>query len=91
MALRGSELWARRPRLLTFSKAFAWHLGRFLTWVPVAIFFNDNVADITLINGHSMSPFLNSRPDETTARDVCLNLKYSSQHNLKRGMIVTFQ
>jgi inner membrane protease subunit 2 len=63
----------------------------FATWVPVVIWFNTTVAELTRINGPSMYPFLNTRYNESLSRDLCLNWKLYAQDDLRRGMIVTFR
>lgn len=63
----------------------------FATWVPVMIWFNTNVAEITLIEGPSMYPFLNSNYNQSMSRDLCLNWKLYAQEQLRRGMVVTFR
>jgi inner membrane protease subunit 2 len=55
------------------------------------IWFNNNVAEVTLIQGPSMYPFLNDRVNESLRRDLVLNYKLYAQEKLARGMIVTFR
>ena len=98
------SLWARvmsRPtfarsfsplaRFSPFTRQFTRYLFGFATWIPVLIVFNANVAEITLINGPSMMPYLNSGYNETLRRDVCLTWKFLADSHLHRGMVVTFR
>lgn len=55
------------------------------------VWFNTNVAEVTLIEGPSMYPFLNTNYNQSTRRDLCLNWKLYAQEHLGRGMIVTFR
>lgn len=55
------------------------------------IWFNTFVAEVTLIEGPSMYPFLNAGYNETLRRDLCLNWKWYAREKLARGMIVTFR
>ncbi|OAA64267.1 mitochondrial inner membrane protease subunit [Niveomyces insectorum RCEF 264] len=76
------------PVRAPFVRQFARYLLGFATWLPVAIWFNSTVAEVTLIEGPSMYPFLNSRINESLARDWVLNRKLYAQDDLQRGMIV---
>jgi signal peptidase I len=80
-----------RPSPLVASVAR--RLITFATWVPVAIFFNNNVATPVAIRGNSMYPFFNSERDQTTRRDWALCWKGwgSPQYGLRPGMIVVFR
>lgn len=73
-----------------FARDFSRYLFVTLSWIPVAIFFNDHVLEITPIRGQSMYPYFNDRPNETRWLDKCLTIKFNVQENLQRGMIVTF-
>ncbi|RYP04692.1 hypothetical protein DL764_004308 [Monosporascus ibericus] len=77
------------PRVRAFGR-FGFYMFAFATWLPVLSMFNDYVLEFTRINGPSMYPFLNTERDQTLRRDVVLNFKYGAQHDLRRGMIVTF-
>lgn len=55
------------------------------------IWFNTSVAELTMIEGSSMYPFLNNNINEPLRRDLCLNVKLYAQTDLARGMIVTFR
>ncbi|RYP27273.1 hypothetical protein DL768_011259 [Monosporascus sp. mg162] len=77
------------PRVRAFGR-FGFYMFAFATWLPVLSMFNDYVLEFTRINGPSMYPFLNAERDQTLRRDVVLNFKYGAQHDLQRGMIVTF-
>ncbi|RCI10353.1 hypothetical protein L249_4378 [Ophiocordyceps polyrhachis-furcata BCC 54312] len=94
MALK--TLWARlrrRPwpwssRLGDARTAMLQLLG-FASWIPLMIWFNLHVAELTLIDGPSMHPLLNSDWDTTLRRDLVLNHKWNPLNGLKRGMVVT--
>jgi inner membrane protease subunit 2 len=88
-----ASLWARiqASSRTPFTRQFGTYLLGLATWVPVMVWFNTNVAEITLINGPSMYPFLNSHYNESTRRDLVLNWKLYAQESLARGMIVTFR
>ncbi|KAK0643551.1 peptidase S24/S26A/S26B/S26C [Cercophora newfieldiana] len=74
-----------------FLGQFTHHLIRYATWLPPLILFNTHVAQVTLINGPSMYPYLNPQYHESLRRDLCLVFKLYAQWNLKRGMLVTFR
>jgi inner membrane protease subunit 2 len=63
----------------------------FATWIPAAIFFNDNVGNFTWITGASMYPFLNSNFNENLKPTICWMRKWEPTKDLERGMIVTFR
>ncbi|EQL00723.1 Peptidase S24/S26A/S26B/S26C [Ophiocordyceps sinensis CO18] len=69
----------------------ALQLMGFATWIPVIAWFNLHVAELTLVNGHSMYPFMNQDRDSTLTRDLVLNYKWAPQDGLDRGMIVTLR
>lgn len=50
-----------------------------------------HVAELTLVDGSSMYPFMNEDKDSTLRRDVVLNYKWSPQDDLERGMVVTLR
>lgn len=85
------SLWARATGRAAFTRQFARYLFGFATWLPVMILFNTKVAEVTLIDGPSMYPFLNTRYNESLRRDLCLNWKLYAQDDLQRGMVVTFR
>lgn len=99
----GSRLWTRfkgfgwrqwqplPPTVQHFTRDFSRYLIVSLTWIPVAVFLNDHVFDITTIRGPSMAPFFNERHHETSWPDVCLTWKMFAQDDLQRGMIITFR
>lgn len=62
-----------------------------MTWIPVVILFNNNVAEVTTIHGPSMFPFFNEDYDRTLMPNVVLNYRWDPHANLKRGMVVTFR
>lgn len=63
----------------------------FATWIPVIAWFNLHVAELTVIDGSSMYPFMNADRDSSLRRDVVLNYKWSPQEDLQRGMVVTLR
>lgn len=71
-----------------FMRQFSWRLLGLTTWLPVAIWFNSAVVEVTRIEGPSMHPFLNSHYGESLGRDWVLNFKLYAQEGLQRGMIV---
>lgn len=79
---------AAPPPRPVFARQLAVRLLGLATWVPVAIWFNSAVAEVTRIEGPSMYPFLNSRFNESLARDWVVNRKLYAQEGLRRGMIV---
>ncbi|POR31444.1 Mitochondrial inner membrane protease subunit 2 [Tolypocladium paradoxum] len=86
------SLWARlRSRQPSASRTAALQLMGFATWIPVIAWFNLHVAELTLVDGPSMYPFMNADRDSTLRRDVVLNYKWAPQEGLERGMIVTLR
>ncbi len=71
-----------------FARQFVCRLLGLATWLPVAIWFNSTVAEVTRIEGPSMYPFLNSQFNESLERDWVLNRKLYAQEGLQRGMVV---
>lgn len=63
----------------------------FATWIPVVAWVNLHVAELTVIDGASMYPFMNEDKDSTLRRDVVFNYKWSPQDHLQRGMVVTLR
>ncbi|RDA85405.1 hypothetical protein CP532_1951 [Ophiocordyceps camponoti-leonardi (nom. inval.)] len=63
----------------------------FASWIPLMIWFNLHVAELTLIDGPSMHPLLNSDWGTTLRRDLVLNWKWNPLDGLKRGMVVTLR
>ncbi|KAK6346879.1 hypothetical protein TWF696_006984 [Orbilia brochopaga] len=61
-----------------------------LTWLPVAIFFFDNVYHVSWVSGRSMYPtFL---PDSNAGtRDLVLLKKWNAKKDLKRGEVVVYR
>lgn len=53
--------------------------------------FNLHVAELTLVDGASMYPFMNEDKDSTLRRDLVLNYKWSPLDGLQRGMVVTLR
>ncbi|CAK7236535.1 hypothetical protein SBRCBS47491_009670 [Sporothrix bragantina] len=76
------------PPRPAFARQFVFRLLGLATWIPVAIWFNSTVAEVTRIEGPSMYPFLNSRFNESLERDWVINRKLYAQEGLKRGMVV---
>ncbi|KAM4060380.1 hypothetical protein HRG_014246 [Hirsutella rhossiliensis] len=87
------SLWARlgKSRLQSTSKTAALQLVGLATWIPVVAWFNLHVAELTLVDGASMYPFMNADRDSTLRRDLFLNYKWAPQDGLERGMIVTLR
>lgn len=86
-------MWARlRGRqAINTARVVALNLVGLATWIPVVAWFNLHVAELTLVDGASMYPFMNEDKDSTLRRDVMLNYKRSPQEGLERGMIVTLR
>ncbi|MCJ1474516.1 hypothetical protein MMC13_003174 [Lambiella insularis] len=63
-------------------------LGAFATWVPMIVFFKDNVAQPMWVTGPSMYPFLNTDYNSTTRKDVVFVNMWAPYKGLQRGMIV---
>ncbi|KAF3296930.1 hypothetical protein EYR41_010363 [Orbilia oligospora] len=61
-----------------------------LSWLPVAIFFFDNVYHVSWVTGRSMYPtFL---PDSNAGmRDLILLKKWNAKKNLERGEVVVYR
>ncbi|KAF3289730.1 hypothetical protein TWF970_003490 [Orbilia oligospora] len=76
-----------RPLKLTLAAKVS--LG-VLSWLPVAIFFFDNVYHVSWVSGRSMYPtFL---PDSNAGmRDLILLKKWNAKKDLKRGEIVVYR
>jgi len=66
------------------------YLFIFATWIPAVIFFNENVGEVTNINGPSMYPYLNTSYNETLTKDRGWVNKWRPAEKLKRGMLVSF-
>ncbi|KAL6809469.1 LexA/Signal peptidase [Trichoderma sp. SZMC 28013] len=91
-----NSLWARirgsaAGGTPSFSRTTALNLIGFATWIPVIAWFNLHVAELTVVDGSSMYPFMNADRDSSLRRDVVLNYKWSPQEDLQRGMIVTLR
>ncbi|KOS22852.1 Mitochondrial inner membrane protease subunit 2 [Escovopsis weberi] len=86
-----SSMWSRLRGQPSLAKKTALNLLGFATWIPVIAWFNLHVAELTVVDGPSMYPFMNSDRDSTLRRDVVLNYKWSPQENLQRGMVVTLR
>lgn len=85
------SLWARARSQPVFLRQFSAYMIGLATWVPAIIWFNTNVAEVTVIDGPSMYPFLNDSINRSLRRDLVLNYKLYAQDNLARGMVVTFR
>ncbi|CAG9936931.1 unnamed protein product [Clonostachys rosea f. rosea IK726] len=83
--------WSRLRNQSSFAKAVTYNLVGFATWIPVLAWINLYVAELTIVDGPSMYPFLNSDKDSTLRRDVVLNWKRAPSETLQRGMIVTLR
>jgi len=75
----------------SFTRTTVLNLIGFATWIPVIAWFNLHVAELTVIDGSSMYPFMNADRDSSLRRDVVLNYKWSPQEDLQRGMVVTLR
>lgn len=75
----------------SFTRTTVLNLIGFATWIPVIAWFNLHVAELTVIDGSSMYPFMNTDRDSSLRRDVVLNYKWSPQEDLQRGMVVTLR
>ncbi|KJZ79228.1 hypothetical protein HIM_01379 [Hirsutella minnesotensis 3608] len=90
MALR--SLWSRlRASQPGVARTATLQLVGFATWIPVIAWFNLHVAELTLVDGGSMYPFMNEDRDSTLRRDLVLNYKWAPQDGLERGMVVTLR
>ncbi|MCJ1245792.1 hypothetical protein MMC30_002996 [Trapelia coarctata] len=95
-ALRASLLSSLRPSHLFRSPFFRrplvrttfLTLGFVATCAPIAIFLNDNFAQLMWVNGPSMYPFLNTDYNSTTTKDVVFVNMWNPWKGLKRGMVV---
>ncbi|CAK7263126.1 hypothetical protein SEPCBS57363_000409 [Sporothrix epigloea] len=77
-----------QPPRSAFARQFVFRMLGIATWIPVAVWFNTTVAEVTRIEGPSMYPFLNSQFNESLERDWVINRKLYAQDDLKRGMVV---
>ncbi|KAF3942264.1 hypothetical protein ABW19_dt0203421 [Dactylella cylindrospora] len=61
-----------------------------ISWLPVAIFFFDNIYHVSWVTGRSMYPtFL---PDSNAgSRDLILLRKWGAKNNLQRGEVVVYR
>ncbi|RDW64215.1 LexA peptidase [Coleophoma crateriformis] len=87
---RLASIFSRGSRYRPFLRDFSLTLFGIATWVPVCIFINQHVGELTFINGASMYPYLNTGYNNSTRKDIGYTSKWNSFHNLERGMIVTF-
>jgi inner membrane protease subunit 2 len=74
-----------------FIKQFSGTLFVIATWVPAVIFFNENVGEVTQINGPSMYPYLNTSYNESMSKDICWVNKWKPTSKMQRGMLITFR
>jgi hypothetical protein len=66
------------------------NLAQMALWgLPTFVLFADHVADVMVVEGHSMHPTLNADKDSTTREDWVLNSKMWWWRGLQRGEIVT--
>lgn len=84
-------IWARALGQPGTAKKTALGVLGFATWIPVIAWFNLHVAELTVVDGPSMSPFINEERDSTLRRDVILNYKWSPLEDLQRGVVVTLR
>ncbi|TGO46334.1 hypothetical protein BOTNAR_0595g00060 [Botryotinia narcissicola] len=78
-------------RIPPFLKEFTYWSLIIASWIPASIFFQDHIAELHIINGASMYPFLNTGYNESLTRDVCLVDKRRKGRDLERGMLVSFR
>ncbi|KAG6038382.1 hypothetical protein E4U41_004222 [Claviceps citrina] len=72
------SIWARLTRQhSSTARRTALNLVGLATWLPVVAWFNLYVAELTMVEGPSMYPFMNEDKDSTLRRDVVLNCKWS--------------
>ena len=83
--------WARLRSQQGVARTTAWNLVAWATWIPVIAWFNLHVAELTMVDGPSMYPFMNEDRNSTLRRDMIVNYKWSPQDGLLRGMIVTLR
>jgi signal peptidase I len=86
-----SRLQGRFATSGNFIRDFSFYSFAFLTWIPAAAFFNMHIADIAVINGPSMSPYLNRDFDSSDSKDICVVKKWNAKEGLERGMIVALR
>lgn len=89
--MAGGSTWSRLRNPPIFVRRFSAYLFGWATWIPLFVMFNSSVAQLTLISGASMYPYLNAEYNQSLRRDLCLNYRWSAQDGLARGMIVTFR
>lgn len=88
---RISSLFGQLSNYRHFFYGSRYALFAIASWTPAIIFFNEHVGEVGIINGPSMSPYLNTGYNESTAKDLCWINKYDPTSNLQRGMIVAFR
>ncbi|KAK6537637.1 hypothetical protein TWF694_011811 [Orbilia ellipsospora] len=88
-AATGAGRAATALRLPKLSPPLKLTLG-IISWLPVAIFFFDNIYHISWVSGRSMYPtFL---PDSNAGtRDLILLKKWNARYDLKRGEVVVYR
>lgn len=89
--MASASFWTRLRAQSSVSRAVAYNLIGFATWVPVIAWVNLYVAELTFVDGPSMYPLINSDKDSTLRRDLVLNWKQGAQEKLERGMVVTLR
>jgi len=82
------RFWARRVDYRAFALDCSRYLVGIALWMPPAIWFWCNVAEVTKVHGLSMYPFLNSK--DSLSRSWVLNYKWRDQ-DLRRGMVVSLR
>lgn len=87
---RLSSLFQRMSRSKPYLRESGYNLLIFASWIPAAIFFNENVGEVHKITGASMYPYLNTSYNEGQSKDLCWVKKWNAGQNLQRGMLVSF-
>jgi inner membrane protease subunit 2 len=88
---RVSSLLGRLSSYRDFFYGSRYVLFAVASWTPAIIFFNEHVGEIGIINGPSMSPYLNTGYNESLSKDITWINKWDPTRNLQRGMIVAFR
>lgn len=84
------SLWARLRGQSPVAKKVAMNLLGFATCIPVIAFLNMQVAELTVVNGASMYPFLNEDKDSTLTRDLLLTYKWSHRTICREAWLLRY-
>ena len=88
---RLSSLFVRFSSYRDFFYGSRYVLFAVASWTPAIVFFNEHVGEIGIINGPSMSPYLNTGYNESLSKDITWINKWNPTQNLQRGMIIAFR